>query len=275
MVSESLSQVRHRPRKSLGQHWLADRRYVNRIVAAAAIQPGETIVEVGAGAGALTGALAERAERLVIVELDDGLAQALQERFEGSPQVQVLNADVLSLSPEEIVPEGDYAVVGNFPYFIGSAILRHFLYSDRLPQRIVATLQAEVAENVAATPGDMGYLSVEMQLAAEARLLFSIPPRAFRPAPKVRSAVVRLDMRPQPLLPTEQQPAFLELARAGFSAPRKQLRNSLAHGLHIEGEAARALLAEADIDPARRSQTVAIEEWLLLFAVWQSRRSGE
>jgi 16S rRNA (adenine1518-N6/adenine1519-N6)-dimethyltransferase len=275
VVSESPSRQRQRPRKSLGQHWLADRRYVSRIVAAADIRPGETIIEVGAGAGALTGLLAERASRLVVVELDNALAEALKLRFQSRREIQVLNADVLSLSPKQLLTGHDdepYAVIGNFPYFIGSAILRHFLYADRPPERIVATLQAEVAQNVAARPGAMGYLSVEMQLTAEARLLFSIPPRAFRPPPKVRSAVVRLDRRERRLLPEAERAAFLELARAGFAAPRKQLRNSLAVGLRIAGEAAQALLQAAGIDPTRRPQTLSLEEWLRLFAAWRSGR---
>lgn len=273
VTSESPARQRPRPRKSLGQHWLADRRYVSRIVAAADIRPDETVIEVGAGAGALTGALSERAGRLVVVELDDALAEALRDRFRSRPQVQVVNADVLSLTPEQLLAGHDgqpYVVIGNFPYFIGTAILRHFFYADRSPQRIVATLQAEVAQNVAAQPGAMGYLSVEVQLLAQARLLFSIPPRAFRPPPKVRSAVVRLDRRQQLLLPKADQPAFLELARAGFAAPRKQLRNSLAVGLRIEGEAAQSLLVAAGIDPTRRPQTLSLEEWLRLFAAWRA-----
>jgi 16S rRNA (adenine1518-N6/adenine1519-N6)-dimethyltransferase len=126
-------------------------------------------------------------------------------------------------------------------------------------------LQSEVAESIAAEPGSMSYLSVQMQMYAEARILFHVPPRAFKPAPKVRSAVVRLDVGDGPAVEVDDREAFLELVRAGFAAPRKQLRNSLAVGLRVKGPEADAMLAEAGIEGSRRPAELSLLEWKSLY----------
>ncbi len=178
---------RGRRRKALGQHWLVDRRVLRRIARAANFTPDDTVIEVGAGSGLLTELLAQRAGRLIAVEVDPELAASLRQRFGGRENVSVVAADVLSVAPEEFLAEGGgglpYVVVGNLPYFIGSAIVRHFLTAAVQPRWLVVTLQAEVARNMAAGPGEMSYLSVEMQYYAEPRVLFEIAPSAFRPPP--------------------------------------------------------------------------------------------
>ncbi len=266
---------RRHPRKSLGQHWLVDKRYVSRIVAAADIQPDETVVEIGPGTGALTGELARQASHLIAVEVDRERAEMLSARFLSQAHVTIICADVLSLKAAEILAQAGarppYTVVGNLPYYIGTAILRHFLRDATPPAKIIATLQAEVAQNIAAPPGDMSYLSVEMQLFAQAQLKFRIPPRAFRPAPNVHSAVVRLDPRPLAAVSPADRDAFLEFAQAGFAAPRKQLRNSLAVGLRVPPERARELLDAAEIDAKRRPETLALQEWVRLFSAHRAR----
>ena len=262
-------QERRRPRKALGQHWLVDRRYLSRIANAARLQPNETVIEVGAGSGALTFLLADQADRLIAVEVDPRLAEALKARFTGRPNVTVLCADILELSPQDVLGRlgagQPYGVIGNFPYFIGTAILRHFLRAECKPSWLVATLQDEVAQRVSAPGGQMSYLAVEMQLFAEARLLFRIPARAFRPAPKVRSAVVRLDVRPRLAIDVGDIDSFLRFAQAGFAAPRKQLRNSLAQGLRVPAGVVVELLKHVGLDGSRRPQTLALSEWTSLF----------
>jgi len=246
-----------------------DRRYLSRIADAARLQPQETVIEVGAGSGALTSLLADRADRLIAVEVDPRLAEALKVRFTGRPNVTVLCADILELSSRDILDRLDgvssYGVIGNFPYFIGTAILRHFLRAEDKPIWLVATLQDEVAQRIAAPAGQMSYLAVEMQLLAEARLLFRIPSRAFRPPPKVRSAVMRLDVRPQPVVEVGEIAYFLRFAQAGFAAPRKQLRNSLAQGLRVPAGDVVGLLTRAGLDGSRRPQTLELGEWTSLF----------
>lgn len=262
-----------RGKKSLGQHWLADGRVLVRIADAAGIEPGDTVVEVGGGTGLLTSHLAERADRLIVVEKDDALAVDLARAYGGSDAVTIVHADVLKTPPADILRRGGgappYVVVGNLPYNIATAILREFLRSPTPPRTMVGTLQAEVAERIAARPGRLTYLGVETQVYAEARVLFKVPPRAFRPPPKVHSAVVRLKVRSSPAVAAEDVDAFLELVHAGFAAPRKRLRNSLAVGLGVKAPEVDALLAECGIDGAQRPAMLDLGAWCELFAAYR------
>jgi 16S rRNA (adenine1518-N6/adenine1519-N6)-dimethyltransferase len=262
-----------RRRRALGQHWLVDRRILARIARAADFTPDDTVVEVGPGTGLLTDLLARRAARLIAVEVDADLAAALRERFRGRDNVSVVESDVLSLASEEILSRGGgrppYVVVGNLPYSIGSAIVRHFLAGRVRPRWLVVTLQSEVARSMAAGPGRMSYLSVETQYYARPRLLFDIPPAAFRPSPKVTSAVLRLDVLDGAAVEVDDREAFLRLVQAGFAAPRKHLRNGLAVGLGCSAADAEAMLAEAGLDPARRAQTLTLNEWADLYRAYR------
>ena len=273
-----MTQSRGRRRKALGQHWLVDRRVLGRIARAADIGPEDTVVEAGAGSGLLTGLLAQRSSRLIAVEVDPELAAGLRERFRDRENVCVLEADVLSVAPEEVLARGGgglpYVVVGNLPYFIGSAIVRHFLAARAQPQRLLVTLQAEVARNMAAAPGDMTFLSVEVQYYAQPRLLFELPPSAFRPPPKVRSAVLRLDTRHGTAVEVDDREAFFRLVQAGFAARRKQLRNALAIGLGWAAAEAEAVLLEAGLDPGRRAQTLTLQEWAGLYRAYRGTAAG-
>jgi 16S rRNA (adenine1518-N6/adenine1519-N6)-dimethyltransferase len=264
-----------RPRKALGQHWLTDRKALRRIAEAAQISDSDTVIEIGAGTGLLTDLLAERASRLIAVEVDERLASALKERFAGREHVSILERDVLETPVEELlVASGGrvpYVVVGNLPYFIGTAIIRRFLEAHVRPRSLIVTLQAEVAEGIAAPPGRMSYLSVEMQTLASARILFYLPPRAFKPPPKVRSAVVRLDVLDASDAEVDDRGAFLTLARAGFAAPRKRLRNSLAIGLRIPPSEAGEMLSTASVDPEQRPANLALADWRELYFAWRSR----
>jgi 16S rRNA (adenine1518-N6/adenine1519-N6)-dimethyltransferase len=273
-----VTQSRGRRRKALGQHWLVDRRVLGRIARAADITPEDTVIEVGAGTGLLTALLAQRAARLIAVEVDPDLAAALRQRFRDREHVHVLEANVLSVAPEELLARGGgglpYVVVGNLPYFIGSAIVRHFLAARAQPRRLLVTLQAEVARNVAAAPGDMTFLSAEVQYYAEPRLLFEVPPSAFRPPPKVRSAVLRLDTRHGTAVEVDDREAFFRLVQAGFAARRKQLRNALAIGLGCGPAEAEALLLEAGLDAGRRAQTLTLQEWAALYRAYRGTAAG-
>jgi 16S rRNA (adenine1518-N6/adenine1519-N6)-dimethyltransferase len=263
------------PRKSLGQHWLTDRRALSRIARAAELSDEETVMEVGAGTGLLTGLLTKRARRLIAVEVDEGLAYRLREWFASNDTVSVLERDVLDTTPEEMLVAGGgrvpYVVVGNLPYFIGTAIIRRFLEATVRPRRLIVTLQAEVAESIAAQPGRMSYLSVEVQTLASSRLLFYLPPRAFKPAPKVRSAVLRLDVLDTSEAEVDDREAFLTLVRAGFAAPRKRLRNSLAIGLRVSPSAAAEVLADAGVDGDQRPAALSVVDWQAVYFAWRSK----
>jgi 16S rRNA (adenine1518-N6/adenine1519-N6)-dimethyltransferase len=269
---------RGRARKSLGQYWLIDRAALKRIGKAVQIIDDETVVEIGAGTGLLTGLLAERARRLIAVEVDEALATRLGERFATNDAVRVLERDVLETTPEELLIAGDgrvpYVVVGNLPYFIGTAIIRRFLYARIKPRWLIVTLQAEVAERIAAPPGEMSYLSVEMQTLASARLLFYLPAGAFKPVPKVRSAVLRLDVHDTAEVEVDDRDAFLALARAGFAAPRKRLRNSLAVGLRIRASEADKILSTAGVDPEQRPANLTLSDWQEVYFACRSQERG-
>lgn len=255
-------------RKGLGQHFLKDRRALRRIVAAADAQTGDTVVEVGPGLGSLTAELAAAGARVVAVEIDERLCEYLRHRFSGSEAVSVICADVLSRSPAALLAEAGmsppYLVAANLPYYIAAPVLRHFLESPEKPQRMVVMLQKEVAESVTAGPGRMTLLGVSVQLYGEPRLLFTVPPSAFYPRPKVTSAVVRIDVAAGLRADVDDVQRFFRVVRAGFSAPRKQLRNALALGLGLDTIGAASLLALAGIDPRLRAQQLSLEQWAAL-----------
>ena len=262
---------RPRAKKSLGQHFLEDGRVLARIIRAADLSPDDLVIEVGPGRGALTRALASRVRRLVTVEMDGELARLLRSAFAGAANVSVLEADARELDIDALVgPDEDYKVVANLPYYAASPIIRRFLEATHKPELMVVMLQREVAQAVAAQPGEMTLPSVGVQLYGRPRVLFWVPPRAFRPPPKVTSAVVRIDVYQRPLLSLDSEEAFFRLVRAGFSAPRKQLRNSLSHGLAIPGAEIEGLLVQEGIDPRRRAETLSVEEWGTLYNLFKT-----
>ena len=262
-----------RHRKSLGQHWLIDRSALCRIAAAADPGPDDTLIEVGAGTGLLTQLLAERAKRLIAVEVDHRLAERLRREFSEARGVSVVEADILSVPVEEVLNRGagglPYVVAGNLPYFIGTAIVRKFLHAPVRPRWLLVTLQKEVADSMTAAPGRMTYLSVETQMYARAQILFRLPPRVFTPLPKVHSAVVRLDVLDTPEVEVDSREAFLDLVHAGFAAPRKRVRNSLAIGLGVEPSQAGDLLQTAGIDPEKRPAELELADWKHLYFAYR------
>ena len=259
------------PKKSLGQHFLVDRRVLGRIVQAAELSRSDVVVEVGAGRGFLTGALAERAGRVVAVEIDEALAGRLAESLTLRPNVKVVAADAREVDIDSLVEsDASYKVVANLPYYAASPIIRRFLEAVHKPALMVVMVQREVAEQMVARPGKMRLLSVATQLYGAPRIMASVPPRAFRPAPRVSSSVVRIDVYDGPALHLDSEENFFRLVRAGFSAPRKQIRNSLMHGLEESPEATQTLLARAAIDHTRRPQTLSLAEWGALYEAFRN-----
>lgn len=262
------------PRKSLGQNFLHDPNALEKIVATAEIRPGELALEVGAGTGTLTEALARAADRVIAYEIDGRLIPILSERFRSVPHVHIIHEDFLAAYLPAIVGEHDpYVVVANVPYYITSAIIRHVLEALRRPRRMVLTVQLEVAERLTAKPGqaDMSLLSVSAQYYTQPQIVTRFKPAVFYPRPDVDSAVVRLDSHPAPLVDVPDDQTFFEVARAGFSQKRKQLRNSLADGLRISAERAAELLNAAGVDPRRRPETLTLEEWAAVARAWAGR----
>lgn len=254
-------------RSRLGQNFLVDYDVAKRIVAAAQLTNDDEVLEIGPGKGALTRILVHRVPKLVAVELDPELTGALSSRFAESDNLTVLNQDALDFDPADHFTDG-YKVVANLPYYAATPIIRKFISAEPRPHSLVVMVQKEVAANIAAAPGDMGLLSVMVQLYGAPRILFSVPPRSFRPMPKVTSAVMRIDLHDQPAVPVNAPDSFIEFAAAGFRAPRKQLSNSLQLGLNAGPDPIRAALAAAGIDGRRRPATLSLSEWASLYNVW-------
>jgi len=247
--------------KRLGQNFLQDPSALAKIASSAAIQPTDTVLEIGPGLGSLTRYLADSARAVVAVELDERLLPPLKAVLAPYPNVRLIHGDILKLAPHDLVKEQDYLVAANIPYYITSAVIRHLLESEFKPRRIVLTIQREVAERICAEPGDMSLLALSVQVYGEPRITADIPAGAFFPAPKVDSAILCIDIHPSPLVESDLLGIFFKLIKAGFSQKRKTLRNSLSSGLHISPNDAANLLVEANIDPRRRAETLSIPEW--------------
>ena len=227
------------------------------------------VLEIGPGTGALTRYLVASGARVIAIELDSSLAASLPGRLGNPPNLTVVEGDARSLDLRPCLgSESNYKVVGNLPYYAANPIIRRFLELDTQPKLIVATLQEEVAHTITAAPGKMGLLSVAVQYYANAHLVCSVPPQAFQPPPKVTSAVIRLDIRDAPAVNVDDPNGFFDLVRAGFSSPRKQLRNSLAHGLGVSTETVGELLTRIELDGSRRPATLCLEEWAIVYRAW-------
>ncbi|HAL46311.1 MAG: ribosomal RNA small subunit methyltransferase A [SAR202 cluster bacterium] len=262
-------------KKSLGQNFLVDSRVARRIVSEAEVSENDTVLEIGPGRGALTTRLAETAKRLIAVELDDDLAPRLSEKYAAATNVEIVHDDAREVQVNALLGPGErYKLVANLPYNAANPIIRKFLTSKPAPSVMVVMVQREVARSMAARPGDMGLLSVMIQLYGAAKVAFSVPPRAFKPAPKVTSAVVRIDVYDSPALSLDSHERFIKFAAAGFRAPRKQLRNSLKTGLGAPADAVDTLLESAGIDPKRRPATLSIDEWGALYDLWRQNPDG-
>jgi len=284
------------PKRSLAQNFLTDETHLARIVAAAELTSADTVLEIGPGLGTLTAHLARRAGRVVAVELDDRLLPILHERFADQPPVTFVHGDILDLTPDALVTDDQrwipddqspvsslrslvstsqqpaansqqplYKVVANLPYYITSAVLRHLLEAEHPPQCIVVLVQKEVAQRICAEPGDMSLLAVSVQFYAQPQMIHTIPAGAFYPRPQVDSAVLRLDVRAEPVVPEADPTLFFRLVRAGFSQKRKQLLNSLSSGMRTPKSEIAELLEQAGIDPRRRAQTLSLAEWGIIY----------
>jgi len=268
LIPHSEFRTPHLPKKSLGQHFLKDRSVPPRIVEGAGVEAGDCVVEVGPGLGVLTEEIARRLDpwrggKLVAVELDGSLLPGLEERFGGSAHVSFVHADVLDVPPQELVGERAYKVVANLPYYITSAVLRHFLEAEMKPHSLTVMVQREVAERMVAKPPEMSLLAIAVQFYGKPKVLFRVPPGAFKPPPKVDSAVVRIDVYAPGERPVAigSEEGFFRVVRAGFGQKRKQLGNTLATGLNIPKDSVASRLIEADIEPSRRAETLSLEEW--------------
>ncbi len=261
-----------RPQKGLGQNFLVETTYLERIVSVAEIGADDEVLEIGPGLGSLTRYLCRAAGRVVAVELDARIIPALAEVLKAFSNVEIVQGDILDVEVGKYFPRPGYLVVANIPYYITSALLRKLLEAPNPPNRLVLTVQKEVAQRICAQAGDLSLLALSVQLYGEPRIAASIPAGAFYPAPKVDSAVVRVDLFDRPRLPKTEQDLFFRLAKAGFGQKRKTLANTLSAGMGWKKAEAEAILLAAQIEPRRRAETVGLEEWFKLVGVVKSEK---
>ena len=258
-----------RPDHSLGQNFLVDQAGLEKVVSAARLAGGEDVLEIGSGLGNLTRLLAAIARKVVAVEIDNQLIPPLKEVLGELPNVRIVTGDILKLDPTELMESGSYRVVANIPYYITSALIRHLLETRIPPKSLVLTVQREVAERICATPDKMSLLALSVQVYGHPTIVARLPAGAFYPPPKVDSAVIRVEVYPNPGMHPKQLDLFFRLAKAGFSQKRKTLRNTLRGGMGWSKEQSEAILTRAGIDPSRRAETLSLQEWKTLVDITQ------
>lgn len=250
-------------KKSLGQHWLEDDATLEAICDAAAVTSGDVILEIGPGEGSLTTKLLSRGAEVIAVELDDDLISGLSRRFAGQA-ITIHHQSILDFNLNDL-PEC-YKVVANIPYYLTSKLIRNLCESDNPFSEAVLLIQKEVAQRVAAEPGEMSILSVATQFYCEVGLGPVVGAELFTPPPKVDSQLLLLNYRGPKFDVNVKE--FFRLVRAGFGERRKQLANSLSGGLGISKDRAGELIASCGFNPRVRAQELSLDEWYRLFLEW-------
>ncbi len=269
-----LQQYGLRADKRLGQNFLQDPYALEKIVAAAEILPTDSVLEIGPGLGSLTRYLAAAARSVLAIELDARLFAPLEAVLAPYRNVRLMQGNILDFDPGASIGQPGYLVIANIPYYITSAVIRHLLESDPKPRRIVLTIQHEVATRICALPGEMSLLALSVQVYGRPSIAAHIPASAFYPAPKVDSAVLKIEIYPTPLIQPALLPAFFQLIKAGFGQKRKTLRNALSAGLRQPPAKIEALLRAVSINAQRRAETLSLEEWQKLSEQW-SQTQGD
>ncbi len=265
VTNHILHRFKLRADKKLGQNFLIDENIVRNIVAAAELSDKDMVLEVGPGIGTLTQGLAESGASVVAVELDKRLLPVLDTTLEGYDNVRIVNGDILQVDIMQTVGVDEFKVCANLPYYITTPII-FALLEKRLPmERLVAMVQKEVAERMAAKPGgkDYGALSVAIQYYTEPEIAFIVPPSSFIPAPSVDSAVIVCKRREKPPVEVCDEALFFRVVKAAFSLRRKMLNNSLKN-MGIKGEQVAKWLELAGVDGKRRAETLSLEEFAAL-----------
>lgn len=250
--------------KSLGQHWLRDRDTLAHIANCAELASDDTVLEIGPGLGTLTSELLRRAKKVVAVEFDSELARKLPAQFPGK-DLEVIAGDILKFDLSTL-PEG-YKVVANVPYYITSKIVQLLMTAKNKPSITVLLVQKEVAQRLAAKPGNMSILAVSAQVFSDVTLGNIVPAKLFMPAPKVDSQVVVFRTRQTTFFDQVSEVDFFRVVKAGFSSKRKKLRSSLAGGLKLPKDEVELILSKANISPDMRAEALDLEAWVRLVKI--------
>ncbi|MEK9151433.1 MAG: 16S rRNA (adenine(1518)-N(6)/adenine(1519)-N(6))-dimethyltransferase RsmA [Patescibacteria group bacterium] len=259
-------------KKSLGQNFLIDTDVIDRIFEVAGARPADWVLEIGPGTGVLTFRLSELVEKVLAIELDHLLVLRLQQHFIDSKSVSILEGNILDIDLKELLEasgfaEHPYKIIANIPYYITAPIIRTLLALPYQPQSLTLMVQNEVADRLAAKPGDMSLLSMMAQYYATVEKKFSVPKEAFDPVPKVESAVIRIV--PKRAYDPEEDRKVFRLARAGFAARRKTLVNNLSSSFSVPKEIVEEKLGVIGLRTDIRAQALSVDDWERLQKVWQ------
>lgn len=257
------------PKKSLGQHFLHDRRIVQRIVDLADVAETDLIIEVGPGLGIMTQELARRAHRVIAVEKDSLLVLGLRARMPAN--VEIVEADAIEVDYANLSKGRPYKFVANLPYNVANRIVRTVLESGQPPESLTIMVQREVAERMTAHPPDMSLLSLAVQFYGDPRIGFRVGRGAFMPPPTVDSTVVRIDTR-DPLLPKSEWAEFFGLARHAFQHRRKQLAGTIANALDFPRDRVRDVLKDIGASPDARPEQLDLNQWIMLYRALKNDR---
>lgn len=254
----------YKPKKQLGQNFLADKKVLMKIIDAADIGKNDTVLEIGPGQGSLTYHLAQRAKKVIAVEKDEKLYSYLLKKFEGVKNVEFVNEDILDFLESRIknyeLRKGGYKIVANIPYYLTSFLLRKIFEMKNKPSEMILMVQKEVAERIVAKAGNMNLLAISVCLFAEPEILFNVSKNSFWPKPKVDSIVIKL--KSYKVCKVKNPEEFLQLVHAGFTAKRKLLINNLAKGLGISKEKIFTIFKSLELDDKIRAQDLSVEDWL-------------
>ncbi len=252
-----------RPKKGLGQSFLVDVLQIRKIIQSAEIEKNDTVLEVGPGPGTLTYSLLHLARRVIAIEKDKKLADFLKTEFSNYKNLEVISGDILTINFEklELKPRG-YKIVSNLPFYLTNYFLRKMLEEKIKPSEMTLVIQKEVAERIIAKGNKESILSLSVKMYGEAKLVDIISPEAFYPPPDVSTAIIKIKLLKKPRLGVGERELFFRLIKAGFSAKRRQLKNSLAGGLGIDAKETENVLSKAKIDTRVRAEDLRFDDWV-------------
>lgn len=252
-------------KKSLGQNFLIKPEIAEEIVKVAEVSDKDTIIEVGPGLGILTKELLDTGAKVYAIEKDFELVEVIRKAFGSNKNLKIIHQDALFFDPSIL---GDYKIVANLPFNIGSPLIRKFLESQNQPKSMTVMLQKEVAEKIVAEPGssERGILTLAVEFYAQAEIVIMVPKTSFRPQPKVDAAVIKITPKQKSNI---EPRAFFQVVKAGFSSKRRQVHNSLAATLHLDKNIVLEILQKAQIDPMLRAEDLNLEQWIKLYEIIQ------
>lgn len=259
-VQKILQNIGLRPQQAAGQNFLLDENIVEAIADASGVEEGQTVLEIGPGLGILTASLLARGVKVVAVELDERLFQYLKRIFKGQTNLKLIKDDIFKVNLKELLNDGEYSLVANLPYSATSLVFRNFLTLSPRPNSMTVMVQRDVAKRICARPGDMSMLALTVQRYCQPEMVFDVQPKSFFPVPKVTSTVLHCHS----LKPVDEagDKTLFRIMKAGFSARRKKLHNSLSATLHIDPKIVTETLAKVSQNPNVRAQELTLEQWV-------------